>query len=207
MTGQRLPASVYWRRRFVVLGIPLLLVAVLVAYLLNRGGEPSAARLPGGTTSPTATATPVPTPTPTASASPAAAAHGGVADCVAPALTLGITPDAASVPAGSTPTFTVTINNVGNTPCVVDAGELQREVVIVSGNDRVWSSKDCAPAKSPARTLLLTPGMTDTSHVAWNRVRSAPGCPGNLPAPRAGTYQASVALAGTSSGSVVFQLG
>jgi hypothetical protein len=130
-----------------------------------------------------------------------------VADCVAPALTVGVTPDAASVPAGSSPTFTVTINNVGNTPCVVDAGELQREVVVVSGNDRVWSSKDCAPANSPARTLLLTPGMTDTSHIAWNRVRSAPGCPGNLPAPRPGTYQASVALAGTSSGPVVFQLG
>ena len=205
MAGERLPASVYWRRRFVVLGIPLLLVVVLVAYLLNRGDEPSAAHTPGGTAGPTAPTTPAPTPT--ATGSPVAAANGGVASCVAPALTPGITPDAASVPAGSTPTFTVTINNVGNTPCVVDAGELQREVVVVSGNDRVWSSKDCASAKSPARTLLLTPGMTDTSHVAWNRVRSAPGCPGNLPAPRPGTYQATVALAGTSSGSVVFQLG
>ncbi len=203
MTEQRLPASVYWRRRFVVLGLPLLLVVVLVAYALNRGGGPSAADTPRGTTSATATAT----PTTTRPATGAAPANGGVAPCVAPALTLGIAPDAASVPAGSTPTFTVTINNVGNTPCVVDAGELQREVVVVSGTDRVWSSKDCAAAKSPARTLLLTPGMTDTSHVAWNRVRSAPGCPGNLPAPRAGTYQATVALAGTSSGSVVFQLG
>lgn len=205
MTEQRLPASVYWRRRFVVLGLPLLLVVVLVAYALNRGGGPGGAGAPHGTTSPTVTATP--TPTPTGPAAAAAPANGGVAPCAAPALTLGIAPDAASVPAGATPTFTVTINNVGNTPCVVDAGELQREVVVVSGNDRVWSSKDCAAAKSPARTLLLTPGMTDTSHVAWNRVRSAPGCPGNLPAPRAGTYQATVALAGTSSGSVVFQLG
>jgi hypothetical protein len=187
-----------------VLGIPLLLIALLVVWLVNRG----AAATPGPTTSPTATRTSAPTPSATGTPAAAAApANGGVASCVAPALTVGIAPDAPSVPAGSTPTFTVTINNVGNTPCVVDAGELQREVVIVSGNDRVWSSKDCAPAASPKRTLLLGPGMTDTSHVAWNRVRSAPGCPGNLPAPRAGTYQVTVALAGTSSGPTVFQLG
>ena len=200
MTEQRLPPGVYWRRRFVVLGIPLLLVVVLVAWVVNRGGGPSTAAT-GHT--PTSTPTPAPVGSPTTSAP----ANGGVADCAAPALTVGIVPDAASVPGGATPTFTVTIDNVGNTPCVVDAGELQREVVVVSGNDRVWSSKDCAPADSPARTLLLTPGMTDTSHVAWNRVRSAVGCPGNLPAPKPGTYQVSVALAGTSSAPAVFQLG
>lgn len=205
MTEQRLPASVYWRRRFVVLGVPVLLVVVLVLWFANRGGGTSTGAS-GGTTSPAASHTPTPTPTatPTKSAPPA---NGGVANCVAPALTVGIAPDQPSVPAGATPTFTVTINNVGNTPCLVDAGELQREVVVVSGNDRVWSSKDCAPANSPNRTLLLAPGMTDTSHVAWNRVRSAPGCPANLPAPRPGTYQVTVALAGTSSGPAVFQLG
>ncbi len=204
MTERRLPASVYWRRRFVVLGIPGLLVVMLVLWLANQGGGSTVTTAHRATTSPAASPPPSPSPSPRTSTPPA---NGGVASCVAPALTVGITPDQVSVPAGATPTFTVTIKNGGNTPCVVDAGELHREVVIVSGNDRVWSSKDCASAKSPARTLLLTPGMTDTSHVAWNRVRSAPGCPGNLPAPRPGTYQATVALAGTSSGSVVFQLG
>jgi hypothetical protein len=207
VTEQRLPASVYWRRRFVVLGLPLILVAVLVFFLVNRGGPSEAAAL-GGATTPAPTPTHVPTPAPTGSpATTAPPRNGGIADCAAPGLTVAITPDAVSVPAGTTPTFTVTIKNAGNTQCVVDAGELQREVVIVSGNDRVWSSKDCAPAGSSARTLLLTPGMTDTSHIAWNRVRSAPGCPGGLAAPNPGTYQATVSLAGTSSGPVVFQLG
>ena len=185
----RLPASVYWRRRFVVLGIPVLLVVVLVLWAFNHGG--------GATT---------PTPTTTVAPTTVAPASSGVADCAPPALTVAIAADAADVPAGVAATFTVTITNGGNTQCVVDAGELQREVVVVSGNDRVWSSKDCAKADSPARSLLLAPGMTDKTQIAWNRVRSAQGCPGNLPAPKPGTYQATVALAGTSSGPTVFRL-
>ena len=193
MTENRLPPSVYWRRRFVVLGIPLILVVVLVLWLVNRGGHDDAAAPPGppAPTSPATTTAPAP----------------GVPDCVPPALALGITADAADVAAGVAPTFTVTITNSGSTECVVDAGDLQREVVVVSGTDRVWSSKDCASADSPARSLLLAPGMTDTTQLAWNRVRSAPGCPADLPAPQPGTYQATVALAGTSGGPTVFRLG
>lgn len=193
MTENRLPQSVYWRRRFVVVGIPLFLLVVLVLWLLNRGGHDDAVAEPppAQTTAPVTTSAPPP----------------GVPGCAPPTLTVGIAADAADVPAGASPTFTVTITNGGNTACVVDAGELQREVVITSGNDRVWSSKDCARADSPARSLLLSPGMTDTTSLAWNRIRSAPGCPGNLPAPGAGTYQATVALAGTSSGPTVFRLG
>ena len=194
MPEERLPSSVYWRRRVVVLGIPLVLLVVLVLWLLIRnGGDDDLA-------------TPVENPV-TTPATSAAAPPPGVADCAPPTLTVGITADAASFAAGVSPTFTLTITNAGNTPCVVDAGDLQREVVVVSGNDRIWSSKDCAPAGSPARSLLLAAGMTDTTQIAWNRVRSAEGCPTGLPEPKPGTYQASVALAGTSGGPVVFQLG
>lgn len=194
MSNERLPSSVYWRRRVVVLGIPLALLVVLVLWLLNRDGGHDDVAAPSDTTAPA--------PTETTSAPPP-----GVPDCTPPTLTVGIVADAASVAAGVSPTFTITITNAGNTACVVDAGELQREVVIVSGNDRIWSSKDCAPADSPARSLLLSPGMADTTQIAWNRVRSAEGCPTGLPEPKPGTYQASVALAGTSGGPVVFQLG
>ncbi|HEY0119251.1 MAG TPA: hypothetical protein VGC04_10755 [Cellulomonas sp.] len=132
MTENRLPPSVYWRRRFVVIGVPLVLVVALVLWALNRGGHDDAAAPPAppASTPPTTTAAPAP----------------GVPDCAPPTLTLGITADSADVASGVSPTFHVTITNGGNTQCVVDAGELQREVVIVSGTDRVWSSKDCAPA-------------------------------------------------------------
>ena len=192
MTEDRLPPSVYWRRRFVVVGLPVLVVLVLVLWAVSRGGHDDTATPPAPSdTTPTTTAAPPP----------------GVPDCVPPALAVTIAADAADVPAGVSPTFTVTITNAGNTQCVVDAGELQREVVVVSGTDRIWSSKDCAQADSPARSLLLAPGMTDTTQLAWNRVRSAPGCPADLPAPKPGTYQATVTLAGTSGGPTVFRLG
>ena len=77
----------------------------------------------------------------------------------------------------------------------------------MSGTDRIWSSKDCAPADSSARSLLLAPAASDTTQIAWNRVRSAPGCPAGQAAAKAGTYQVSVTLAGTSGGPVVFRLG
>jgi hypothetical protein len=191
MAENRLSRGVYWRRRVVVLGIPLALLAALVLWAVNRGGHDATAAPPA----PRVTTAPLTT---------SAAAHG-VPDCVPPALALGITADSADVAAGVMPTFTVTITNAGSTQCVVDAGDLQREVLVVSGTDRVWSSKDCASG-SPARSLLLAPGMTDTTQLAWNRIRSAAGCPSGLPAPKPGTYQVTVALAGTSGGPTVFRL-
>lgn len=192
----RQPERVYWARRLVVLAVLALVVALVWAGLAWVRGA-----LAGNDDA--VPPSPTTTPAPTTRAAPT----GGYADCVPPALAVGITADAADVPAGVAATFTVTITNSGAEQCVVDAGDLQREVVIVSGSDRVWSSKDCAPAESSARTLLLAPGMTDTTQLAWNRERSAPGCPGGLAAPGPGTYQATVSLAGTSGGPVVFRLG
>lgn len=189
MTDGRLPASVYWRRRFVVLGLPLIALVVLVAWALNgRGGDAAAEPPPTSPTSPPPTSGPA------------------VPDCAPPALTAAIAADVADVPVGTGMSFTVTITNAGNTECVLDAGELQREVVISSGSDRIWSSKDCAPADSPARTLLLAPGGTDTTQLAWNQARSAPGCPGELPNPKPGTYQATVSVGGAGGGPVAFRI-
>jgi len=207
----RLPASVYRRRRLVALLLALVAVVLLVALgawvwrvigAAVGGDEPMPPPATGTTPTPTSTGgagTPSVAPT-------GAQADAAYPDCAAPTLTVAIQADAADVPAGAAATFTVTITNGGTTDCVVDAGAAQREVVVVSGSDRVWSSKDCVPADAPARTLLLAAGMSDTTQLAWNRERSAPGCPAGQPAPRPGTYQATVALAGTSGGPTVFVL-
>jgi hypothetical protein len=189
MTTGPLPRAVYWRRRFVVL-VVLVLLVLLVVWLVRSAGNGQA------------TSAPPTTPAPTTSGAPTT----GVPDCAPPALAVTIAADAADVAIGTAATFTITITNGGTDECVVDAGELQREVVVVSGSDRIWSSKDCAPADSPARSLLLGAGMSDTTQLAWSLVRSAPGCTGDLPAPKPGTYQATVSLAGTSSGPTVFRL-
>ena len=213
-TSRRLPARVYWVRRAVVLGVPLLLVVVLLVVARPWAGRAAdrAGGLPTGTGSATPTraavsaAATTPAATPAATPSPTPSLRGGVGDCQAAQLALGLTPAAVDVPAGVSPTFTVTIKNTGAAPCLVDAGDAYREVVITSGADRVWSSKDCVPAHASRRTLLLAAGQSDTTQFPWNRVRSAAGCPGGLPKPGPGTYQATVNLAGATGGPAVFVL-
>jgi len=174
-------------------------VIVLVANLL-RGDE----KAPTTLVSTPATTPPPTTPDPTTSTTPPA--DSGVAECAPPALTVAIVADAADVAAGVSPTFTITITNTGTGPCLVDAGEAFRQVVVVSGTDRVWASTDCAAADASRRTLLLAGAQADVTQLAWNRIRSAEGCPGGLPAPGAGTYQATVSLAGATAGPAVFVL-
>src|SRR3954463_10485357 len=128
----RLPARVYWVRRAVVLGIPLLVLVLLVVWLTGRGADDGAT--PAAQTTTTTPPSDEPAPSTTPSTEP-----GGVADCDATTLALALTPTAASFPAGQTPAFAVSITNNGSEPCLVDAGEASREIVITSGADRVWS--------------------------------------------------------------------
>ncbi|OZB82823.1 MAG: hypothetical protein B7X41_15840, partial [Microbacterium sp. 14-71-5] len=103
-TSRRLPARVYWVRRAVVLGVPLvllLLVLVVIHPWAGRAADRAAARAPvtaSSTTSaaaaPAATTSTAPTPTPTPSL------RGGVGDCQPAQLALGLTPTAVDVPAG-----------------------------------------------------------------------------------------------------------
>ena len=193
---RRPPPHVFWIRRLVVLGLPLLVVVLLVVWLLNRGdgagAEPQAEPTP-----PAATPTPEPEPT----------APGGVTTCDPAAVALTIAPGGEEFGAGVDPTFEVTVTNAGTAPCLVDAGDAHQEVVITSGDDRVWSSLDCAGEGAATRTLLLPGGESDVSQLTWTRVRSAAGCPGGLPAPGAGTYSVTVGLAGVTSPAAVFGLG
>lgn len=192
--SRRLPARVYWVRRFVVLGIPLIIIAVVVWLFVGRdSGEDPAGQ--GGTTT---EVEPEPTPTTTDS--------DGVADCAPAAVALAMTADAASFAPGVSATFTVSVTNTGAEACLVDAGEAQREIVITSGSDRVWSNRDCIVPGTESRTLLLAGGQTDTTPFAWNRIRSAEGCPPDLPVPGAGTYSAQLNLAGVSAPASVFGL-
>ncbi|WP_298454690.1 hypothetical protein [uncultured Cellulomonas sp.] len=127
-------------------------------------------------------------------------------DCTPAALQVTLTSADVEFAPTTNPVLTATVTNVGDVPCTVDAGDASREVVITSGEDRVWSSKDCAPEDRASRQLLLAAGAADAVPVEWARVRSAEGCPGDLPAPRSGTYQAVATLGAASSQSVVFIL-
>lgn len=195
----RPPARVFWVRRLIALAV--LAVLVVGVYLLGsflvstvKGllptGEP-ATQAQDEPSAPTTQAAQAPGPQP----------------CAPEAVGIALTADATTYAAGTNPTFTVHLETTGSVPCTVDAGEALRQVVITSGDDRVWASTDCVAADAPGRLLLLEPGFPDETPLTWTRVRSAEGCPDGLPAPRAGTYQAVATILGVSTEPTVFGLG
>lgn len=186
----RPPARVFWIRRLVVLGLPLLVVVALVVWWAGRGGDAAA---DDGAVAVEPTSTPTPTV--------------GVPDCAPDQLELTVGAAAESFASGVEPTFEITVTNGGDAPCLVDAGDGQQEVVITSGEDRVWSSRDCAPPDAAPRTLLLAGGQSDVTPLTWPRERSAEGCADGLPEPGEGTYSASVSMGGATSPAIVFGLG
>lgn len=192
--------AVYRRRRIVVLGIPVLVVLLVVWLVAGRGSadEPTAAP---STTSAKATTKAKPTRTST----PTPTSTTGVPDCTD--LELKVSADDASYAAGQNPKLTTTITNTGKVACLVDAGTDEAALVITSGDDRVWSSQDCASEASAYRPLLLSAGESVKDAVTWKRVRSAEKCPKGLAAPKSGTYAATYSLAGVNAAPEVFTLG
>lgn len=194
-----LPARVYWFRRLVVVGIPLLLVVLVVWLLAGRGGADPAAQDDAGQQQQDGAPA-------TDTTEPAEEETARTKACPPEALGLTLAADGASYASGALPTLTVTLTNTGTVDCLVDAGEAQREIVIMSGEDRIWSSRDCAGADVQSRELLLSPGTPDVSSVQWQRVRSAVGCPGDQPAAQPGTYSATLTLGTLAPPPAVFVL-
>ncbi len=191
--GKR-PPRVYWIRRVVVLLLFLAVVAAVVVlgslavrFVSGLGGEDAAAAT-------------VPSESPTTPAGP-----DGPAACGPTDLELGLAADATSYPAEATPAFTLSVTNVGASSCTFDASAANREVVVTSGSDRIWSSADCR-GETAEELLLLAAGAGSPTTVAWDRQRSAEGCPSDLPAPRPGTYQATATVAGVTLPPVAFTL-
>lgn len=205
------PARVYWVRRLVVVGVALLVVVVVVLLSsLGRGDAPVAAAGDEQVSSGEDEGAPTEDDDAATGADGAGADEGdagGQPDVCQPAgLTTTLVADAATYPAGSTPTFTMTLTNSSDAACTVDAGGSSQSLVITSGADRIWSSADC-PADSGERMLLMAPGAQEVVQVAWPRVRSDEQCSTELPEPRAGTYTALAVVAGAQSAPVVFDLG
>lgn len=194
-------AAVYRRRRLVVLGIPLLVVVLVVWLVAGRGSADEPSSAPKATTTTTTKSTPRSTPKPT----PTPTSTTGVPDCTD--LTLKVSADDASYVAGQNPKLTTTITNEGKEACLVDAGTDEAALVITSGDDRVWSSQDCASEASGYRPLLLAAGESVKDSVTWKRVRSEEQCPKDLPAPKSGTYAATYTLSGVNAAPEVFTLG
>lgn len=178
-----LPAATYWRRRAVVAGAVVLVLLLLALLLLGSDdGDDTLATAPEEAAPATSQPAASPTPTtPSASAEP-------VDECPDDVLEVQAHADAADYPVGGRATLTLTVRNTGDEPCRRALGQGAVELVITSGEDRVWSSDDCAPG-GDAGEVVLQPGASQSARASWPGTRSAAGCPEGQPEARAGTYR------------------
>lgn len=200
----------YWRRRAMVLGGVVAVVALLA---WACGGEKQTARPAGAadvptppipvlptvtvTAAPTATGTPSPEPSAEKKSAPA----GG--RCDPDDLVLTFRMDQTVYPEGRLPRLHLSLVNVGERTCTYDTGPANLRIRITSGPDRIWSAEHCAAGSSPRK---LRRGVPYIQTITWDRRRSAPGCPKSRPAAKPGTYVATVRLDGLKPHRKVFHL-
>jgi hypothetical protein len=202
-----LPARVYWRRRLIFVGLPLLGIILLLWVALSGGGDhPSARTTASTTTSPTSapatstqprdsasigvsTTTPKPTapsttPPTTAPSSPAVQkGFCNVADLTVVAATAK-----KSFALKSKLTLSMLVTNTTAAPCKLDVGEKHAEWRVYSGDVRVWGSQDCA-AQSGPNVVTLAARQPVRLSIPWSGLTSFPKCAGTRLAIQAGTYK------------------
>jgi hypothetical protein len=103
-----------------------------------------------------------------------------------------------ATPASGEPTnFALTLTNRADAACLLDAGTASLVLTVHSGEDRVWSSGDCA-AEPAERKLLLDAGDSTETAIRWDGTRSAKGCPGGQGTAQVGSYRVAATLGGAS---------
>ena len=185
-----LPPAVYWRRRAITVG-GVLIALVILARSCGGGDGSTLTSSTGGSPSPSPAVTsakPIATPSaapPAPSPTPARAAGQPCRDTD---LQVMATANAKEYAAGARPRLSLVVTNLASVSCTRDLGAAARELRVVSGTDRVWSSDDCAPGGA-ADVVLLEPGRSRSYPVTWSRTRSKPGCAGTRAPAAPGTYR------------------
>ena len=199
-----LPASVYWFRRGLVLGV-LALLFFLVLRLFGGGGDnpqntaasdPSSAPTAAPTTTPTVTATPTRTTTTTPPPRDT--------KCSGSDVRVEVLPANRKIASGSALNFVVRLDAVSD-GCKATIDPTALTVTVMSGTDLIWTTTHCGQA-IPRATLIVAKGKQATSTVAWNGHRSGPGCLPGQPAAKPGTYVVKADFDDRSSAVQAFQV-
>ncbi|MDQ4492251.1 hypothetical protein RBS60_18785 [Sinomonas sp. ASV486] len=221
---RRVSPAVYRRRRLAVLVLMVLILGVLGVGIwtavvavgsvaqspaplstaaLGSGSDPSSKATSTAGADPSASsaasaagASADPTATPTATPTPACDQH---------LITVSASTDKPSYAPTEKPVFTLKVTNGNPMPCEVNVGTTQMEFLVVSGTDRVFSSKDCqASAQDLPKTIAA--GASETANFPWDRVRSTEGCKAVTTQPKPGIYVMTASLGPVTSSKAVFEL-
>ena len=210
-----LPASVYWRRRVLVV-IPLVALVVLTFYVaLSPGGKndstspvastSSLSSPPATSSSPAASPTTSTSPTPTTSAPPSSAPATAVAACVATSLQVAAVTSAKSYKVGTEPVLSLQVTNTGMKPCTQDLADGQIVLTVYNGDARVWGSHDCK-IEPGTDVSTLSPNRPVKLSITWTGTSSVPGCKAQRVRVAAGTYTLKASLASITGTPTTFTL-
>ena len=215
-----LPARVYWTRRIVVLGVPLVLVVVLARVLGGSSDgkdDPGAKATQAGATVEQTAQGPTAGPTAgtatgrkgkgkkrnreTAPPEPVLAEPSGPcpeADIVAaPAITSAV--GGADIP------ITINLRTVLTEACTWQASPQTMTVTITSGSDYIWSSREC-PASIPVQDVVVRQGVDTPVVVTWSAKRSDEECSQWTDWAMPGFYHVEAAALGGDGTDVQFEL-
>lgn len=222
--NQKPTAATYRRRRIVALIVLLLLLSLITLGIVsvvkwvsgvfggNKADEKQTTQTstqPGGENSSTGDAKDKNKSTGDAEGEkegerPSSKADGSQ-DCVAGDITVTAATDKQSYGAGEDPVLILKLKNTGDVPCTMNVGTTQQEFVVTSGNDRIFSTRDCQQDPEDVK-IKLEKGQEENARFTWNRVRSLPECQEISSKPLPGTYQLKVSLGDNESKPATFVL-
>ncbi|CAM3717765.1 hypothetical protein [Nocardioides zeicaulis] len=216
-----LPSRVYWRRRLVVLTVPLLLVVVLARVL---GGSSDAKDEAAGTATQAGAQVqqdaPVAGPTaivPTGRKGKRGQGQGTV-ETTPPAPVLAepsgpcddadivATPVLTTVTGGADVPITLNLRTVTTEACTWQASPQTLTVTITSGEDFIWSTRECPAAIAP-QDVVVRQAVDTPVVVVWKGAkRSDETCSGRAGWALPGFYHAEAAALGGDGTDVQFEL-
>lgn len=213
MTRGPLPARVYWVRRMLVLGTAFALVAG-ISHLLSGGSDGSSE--PESAAQVAADPTPVGTGSPTARRTGKHKKPGKAKTSQAPVLAapdgrceagdVAVTPEIRAPVAGRDVFIVLSLRTLVSPACTWRVSPRHVTVKIISGQDDIWSSREC-PRAIPVRDVVVRRDATTTIGLTWNGRRSDEGCSRLTEWALPGFYHvAAAALAGEPS-DLQFELG
>lgn len=213
LTRGPLPASVYWRRRVILIGLGLVLL-LLVSSLFGGDGDGDKSADTATQASGDSTGSPDDrarsgdkTPQQKRSKAPVTPQEPVLAQPDGPCedSDILITPTVAQAIAGRPVTITLELRTATSEACTWRVSSGHVAVKVTSGSDRIWSSGEC-PKAVPTQDVVVRQEVTTFVDVPWKARRSAAGCPMQTDWARAGTYHVLAAALGGEPAEARFEL-
>lgn len=210
LTRGPLPASIYWRRRALLLALVLVLVLLASRLFGGDDGDPQ-----GGVVATQTSGDPTRSTTEDKNADPKPRKPKKTTVPQEPVLAqpdgpcadsdILITPTVDEAVAGRPVPVTLQLRTASAEACTWRVSANHVTVKITSGSDEIWTSRQC-PRAVPVQDVVVRRDVTTFVDVPWKARRSDAGCPIPTPWALPGTYHVHAAALGGEPAEASFQL-